>query len=159
MWSIWHSGLVHADCKAIGKMPRGNAVRGMYLTIQLDTSNCSSYVEGTMRNTRIKSRKILENRPGAVVPTDVAELDVTSVGGARYSVMFSDEPSGNRVACHMKTNRKNSQIVKAAYLVGRTANGLHGEEEYYQLQKIIYEGFKGVTSGQNPDLYNSMLHS
>lgn len=65
-----------------------------------------------MRNTPIKSRNILETRPGAVVHSDVAEMNDSSVGGARYFITFIDEASEHQGAGHMKTICEAAELLK-----------------------------------------------
>lgn len=69
---VCHSRLSNADGNAMGKMVQSNAVCGMDLTIPFATNNCSPCIAGTKTNTTIKSLKLLETRPGAIVHTSVA---------------------------------------------------------------------------------------
>lgn len=65
-----------------------------------------------MTNTPIKSRSVLETQPGAVVHTDVVEMNVTSVGGDRNFVSFIDEAYGHLGNCHLKTKGRDAGLLK-----------------------------------------------
>lgn len=56
-----------------------------------------------MINTPMKSRTHLETRPGAVRHTDVAEMVILSVRGAKYFITSIEEASGQVTTCHMKS--------------------------------------------------------
>lgn len=67
---------------------------------------------GPATNTPIKSRTILETRPGAVAHTDVVEMNDTLVAGARHFVTFIDEASGHLGAFHMKTEGQATELIE-----------------------------------------------
>lgn len=158
MLSEWHSRLVHADHYAIRNMAQSNAVHRMDMTIPLVTSNCSPCVERTIRNASVKSRTILERWLGAVVHTDVAEVNVTSVERARYFVMFLYEASGHLGACHMITKEKPLRW-KNGIFDGSNGKRTDGGEDFSTWRRGINERFRGVRSGLNRYLYNCKLHS
>lgn len=112
MLSVWRSKLVQVNCNTIKKMVQSNAVHSMDMPIPLASNNCSPSTEGKMTNTTIKYRTILETQPGPVGHTDLAGMNVTSVGGATYFETFIDEPSGHLGAHHMKTKREAADLLE-----------------------------------------------
>lgn len=73
------------------------------MTISFGTNSFSPSVEETRTNTPIRSRTILERWPGAVAHTDGAEMNVTSIGQAKYFVAIIDDMPGPLHACLIKT--------------------------------------------------------
>lgn len=65
MLRAWPSRLLHADCEAIRKMTQSDTacVRDMHMP--LAPNICSLFIERTMTNTCMKSRRIVEAQPGA----------------------------------------------------------------------------------------------
>lgn len=84
-------------------MTQRDAVFGLEMVEVRSTNNCSPYVEGTMTNTPMRSRTILEARPSAVLHIDDMEMNFPLVGGAKYLVTIIDEASGYVKTCHIKT--------------------------------------------------------
>lgn len=78
----------------------------MNMAVPLATSISLPCSDRKTTNAPKKSRKIPETRAGAVVHTDVAEVNVSSVGEAGNIVMFIDEAPGHLSACHMRTKRE-----------------------------------------------------
>lgn len=76
-------------------MAKSGAVHGLDITDLCSTNSCSPCVEGAMTNKPMGSPTRLETRPGAVLHTDVAEMDISSVGGGKYFITFIVEESGH----------------------------------------------------------------
>lgn len=65
-----------------------------------------------MTTTILRSRASLESLPGAVVHTEVAEINDPLVGGAKYFVTFIDDASGHIRACHMMIKAEAVELLK-----------------------------------------------
>lgn len=65
-----------------------------------------------MNNTPMRSQTTPETRPCAVLHPDLAEMNVSSVGGAEYFVNFIQDVFGHVSACHMKTKCQVTELLK-----------------------------------------------
>lgn len=110
--STWHSRLAHADRNAIRKLSQRNAVSGIDITIRPAKNNYFPSIEGTMTNKPRNPRTVLKACRGAVGRTDVAEMNVTSVGRSKHIVKSIDEAFGQLGACHIKTKGKTDELLK-----------------------------------------------
>lgn len=85
----------HAKKKAISEMSTTQIVDGMNLHEKPVSDVCEPCREGKMTNATMKSRTNLSTTPGASIHTDVAHMNIQSLGGARYFVTFTDEMTGH----------------------------------------------------------------
>lgn len=99
--SVCHARLAHADRNAVNKMTQSGFVYGLQTVEARSTKICSSHLQGTMTKTPMRSQTTLEARPSAVLHTYIAEINVLSVCGAIFFVIFIDKASRYVKACHM----------------------------------------------------------
>ena len=64
---------------------------------------CEPCIAGTIVNGPMKSKTYVTDAPGTVVHSDVAEMNVLSLGSAKYFVTFIDEASGRVRVIHLKS--------------------------------------------------------
>lgn len=121
MLSVGYVGLAQADLNAIKKRVQNGCVHGLYMTEARSTNSSSPCVEDTMTNTPMHSRTTLKTRPGAVLHPHIAGMNDSSVGRAKYFVMFIDEASAHISAFEMKTKSKSARVTEATYALGRAA--------------------------------------
>lgn len=105
MLSVWHVRLAHANSRAIKWMAKKGAVRDKGMTKRYIPANCSPCNEGTIKSTLMRSHTHVKMQLGAVVHTDVAEMNDPSLGGARFSVASIDEAASYIKAFHTKTKK------------------------------------------------------
>lgn len=92
-------------------MPQSGAVHDMDLIGVLSTNSFSPCVEGTVTHTLMRSRNTMETRPGALLHTDVTEMNTSSVSGPKYFVTFIYEASGLVSTCHVKIKEKAAKLL------------------------------------------------
>lgn len=68
-----------------------NTVRHMEMKRRSVLNGCPFCVEGTMSDTPVSSKPHAKIRSGAVIQTDVAEMDVLLLAGARYLIKLVDD--------------------------------------------------------------------
>lgn len=112
MQSIWHARLAHADRNLMKKTAQSGAVLSMKVAKVCSTNNYWAYVEATMKNMPMCSQTSLESRPATVWHTDVAELNVPSVGEAKYFVTFINEVSRYVNTSHIKAKSEAWKLLK-----------------------------------------------
>lgn len=83
MLSIWRLRLLHADPNVLRRITQVHAVRGMDKSTPVTTNKWSPCANGKMKNTSIQSRTNLKRKPGAIADKDIAETNVTLIGGKR----------------------------------------------------------------------------
>lgn len=83
MLSVWHARLAYADCNAMRKMKQSDAVQHLKMAEARCTNNCLPCIERRMTNTPTRFQATHKSRSRAELPTDVAEMNVPSVGGAK----------------------------------------------------------------------------
>lgn len=81
--SVWHARLAHADWNATENMAQGVASHGLDLTEARSTNGCLLYVQEAVLNTPMRSQTTLEARPDAVLLTEAAEMNASSVDGSQ----------------------------------------------------------------------------
>lgn len=87
------------------------------------------------------SRTSQETRLSEVLHADIVEMDVLSVGGAKYLVTLIKEGSEYVSSCHVKTKRETAELLKR-----------HGRcferQTDLQVRKTVLDGgqkyFKGI---------------
>lgn len=106
---LWNERLGHVSARCIDDIISHDAVTGMSSQDSASTGNeCEHCVKGKMARLGLKSRVRKAKRPGEVVYTDVCgPLAVSSIGGAKYFVTFSDEYSGHR---YVRGLRRKSEV-------------------------------------------------
>ena len=110
---LWHQRMGHADKNAISRMASTSAVRGIDLTEKALEDVCGPCMEGKMTNGPMPLRTELCKVPGEVIHTDVAHINVPSLGGAKYFVTFLDEASGHITARAIKRkNDASTELIK-----------------------------------------------
>jgi len=121
---LWHLRLGHADKNAIARMAESGAVRGIDLTEKAQGDVCGPCMEGKMVNPSVLSRTNLSKVPGASIHTDVAHLNVPSLGGAKYFVTFLDEATGHILARPIKRkNEAATELQKYVAWIERQTQG------------------------------------
>lgn len=93
-------------------MPDKDAIQDMDMIQRSAMDDCSTCIQGTMTDTPMPSTTHEEVRPGEVIHTDVAAMNVPSIGGARYFVSFIDEVSGHVKALPMNSKGQASELLK-----------------------------------------------
>lgn len=78
-------------------------------SIPHDWSPC---VEGTLTNTAMPQRTHVEAIPGAVIYADVAHMNASSIGGARYFVNFIDEACCRVRTFHLKSKSEAAELLE-----------------------------------------------
>lgn len=142
MLCVWHSRLAHADKTAIKQTMVIKAVIEFDKVYLHSAGSCSLYVELTMRNTAIKSRTTPKTRPGAALHTNVVEISVTFINGARHLVTFIDEASGYVNTFHKKTKANAAKALKfqAKRVERQTAN---------KAKKVIFDVVEEYLNGRS----------
>lgn len=113
MLSVWHARLAaFVDRNEVKKMARSDAVHDMGINEVCSTKSCSFCVEGIIADTPVRSRTTLKARRGAVLHTKVAQMNVSSVSGAKYLVTFVDEAYGLVTARHVKKKGEDAEFLK-----------------------------------------------
>lgn len=87
-----------------------------------------------MTNKLMLSDNHVKARPGAVFHTDVAVMNVQSVGGASYFVIFIDGASGLERAFPMKKK------VEPAELLRRQASWVKGQSGFMVKEIVLDDG-------------------
>lgn len=83
----------------------------------------------------MKSPANFETRIGVLLHSGVTEMNVPSVGGAKYFVKCIGEKSGNFSACHVKTKAEAAGFLKRhACWFGRRTD--------FRVKKIVLDGGK-----------------
>lgn len=82
--NAWHSSPFSTWHDAVKKIAQGIAVCVMNTNFQHKMHDLHLFIE--MTNTSLKPRTKVENTSGALVHTDVAEINLTSVEGSKYTV-------------------------------------------------------------------------
>ena len=103
MLETWHARFGHADRRAIKRMADKNMVRGLSLQVKKYGKECEACISGTMTNGPMKSKSYVTDVPGTIVHSDVAEMNLMSLGSAKYFVTFVDEASGHVRVMHLKS--------------------------------------------------------
>lgn len=90
-----HERLVHANKAVIREMIVGDAVSRMRNSENEVDEKFRPCMVGKMANGTMISRRNLDKRPGAVVYSDVGQLNVPYCGGNKYYVTFIDESTSH----------------------------------------------------------------
>lgn len=96
--------LAHADRHDIQWMAQDCVFRDMDLSKPRISKHCSVSIQETMINTEMEYHRHVEMRSGSVIYSDVAEMNVRSLGGEKYFVTFIDEITGFVRDVLMKTS-------------------------------------------------------
>lgn len=75
-------------------------------------NNCSLGIKGTMTNIPTPLRTFLEVRPGVVIYTDVAAMDMPSISRARNIVTFIHRTSALMKDFHTKSESEAMELLK-----------------------------------------------
>lgn len=105
VWSAW---LANADGRASKCTAWKDVVWDMNIRLCSVLYCCSPCTEGTMTNTCITSRTLVEVRPEVDIHTDVAVKNVPLIGGARYFAISIDEVCGHVRAFQNKVEERSS---------------------------------------------------
>jgi transposase InsO family protein len=164
----WHQRLAHLGYRTIIKMAESGAVDGLNLQpgTQPPLARCHECAVGKMKRlVFLNSSTPKATRIGSLIHSDVCGLmQVSSIGGALYYVLFEDDSSGFRVVRFIKQKSEVATCFKdfvsllhaqTGQLVSvlRSDNG--GEYENHELQAwlrkkgIRHETSVRLTSQQN----------
>ena len=66
-------------------------------------NECEPCIPGTMVYGPMKPKTYVTDAPGTIVHSDVAAMNVLSLGSAKYFVTFIDEASGPVRVMHLKS--------------------------------------------------------
>lgn len=92
-----------------------DAVRDMDMCQHSGLDDCSLCIQGTVTNTPMLLRTRVEVRPGAMIDTDVAVINVQSIGGARYFFSLINEASVQVSASDMKSKVEAAELLKRQF--------------------------------------------
>ncbi len=64
---------------------------------------CGPSVEAKITDGPMKYRSVVTSAPGTVIHTECAEVNVMSLGSAKYFVVFIDEASAHACSAHLNS--------------------------------------------------------
>lgn len=93
-------------------MAENCTVLSMDMTKRIIPVDYPHYTPGILTNTPMRWHTHGRTQPEAVVHTDVAEMAVPLLGGARHFVTFSGKACVHVKAYHMKSESSSAELLK-----------------------------------------------
>ncbi len=144
MLNLCYARFGHADRRVIKHMAYKDLVHGLDLNKKVKLPECGPCVEAKITNGPMKSSTIVKSVSGTEIHTDVAEMNVMSLGSTKYFVFFIEEASGLVYAADLEPkDDAASQLVKYVKWVERqTSNrvkriALDGGKKYLKAAKTL----------------------
>lgn len=100
---LWHERLGHISVDTVKRMAKTNIVTGLDITTD-DTTNffCEGCVKRKMSRKPCQKKSSREDAVGARIHSDVCTMEVESISGKKYFVLFKDEASAFRKTYFIK---------------------------------------------------------
>lgn len=100
---LWHERLGHISVDTVKRMAKTNIVTGLDITTD-DTANffCDGCMKGKMSRKPCQRRSSREDTVGARIYSDVCTMEVESISGKKYFVLFKSEASAFRKTYFIK---------------------------------------------------------